>query len=114
MKTHILFVTTFFLAGSVLADQPVINNNNSNGSPTVVQQCPPANQNNIYDPRVPPAGVYKTDNGDGSSSTTYTTGEKKPYITDNNCNSTAATVQPYVYGGPGGGPGPGPRPGPRR
>jgi len=63
-----------------------INNNNSGGRQTAAP-CPPANQNNIYDPRVPPAGVYRN-----QQATPYTTGEKKPYITDNNCNNN----QPFV------------------
>lgn len=59
---------------------------------TAQSTCPPANQNNIYDPRVPPAGVYHSQSG-----TVYTTGEKKPYIVDNNCNSSSTpTVQPYI------------------
>ncbi len=82
----------------VYADQPPPMNypQNQNSAPPsyqpqVVQQCPPANQNNIYDPRVPPAGVYRS-----SDSTIYTTGEKKPYLTDNGCN-TNPQAQPYVY-----------------
>ncbi|RDI39954.1 hypothetical protein [Aquicella lusitana] len=103
MQTKILCELACFLGlivsySSAYADQINVNmNNNPNtGQPqqVVVPQCPPANQNNIYDPRVPPAGVYQSQN-----STTYTTGEKKPYITDNNCNSNTNT-QPYVFVNP--------------
>lgn len=90
----------------IVSADPVIINNNTNTAPPQQaapqdnsQQLPPcrANQNDIYDPRVPPAGVYSTRFQDGSSSTVYTTGEKKPYITDNNCgSSTSPIVQPYV------------------
>lgn len=67
------------------------------------QAPPPAvpvcngNQNNIYDSRVPPAGVYTTREADGSSNTTYTTGEKKPYYVDNNCNNAPTPpIQPII------------------
>lgn len=83
-----------FIWAPVYADQTTINNNTAPNNPQqiVVPQCPPANQNNIYDPRVPPAGVYQSQSG-----TTYTTGEKKPYIVDNNCNNSTAPAQPYVF-----------------
>ena len=90
-------ILCFYLATTqALADQVTVNNNNSspgyNQPAVAVPTCPPANQNNIYDPRIPPAGVYRS-----QSSTTYTTGEKKPYITDNNCNNSTAPAQPYVF-----------------
>ncbi|MHB1947027.1 MAG: hypothetical protein ACYCQI_02790 [Gammaproteobacteria bacterium] len=88
----------------IASADPVIINNNTNPAPQQQAQQQPqqapcrANQNDIYDPRVPPAGVYSTRFQDGSSSTVYTTGEKKPYITDNNCGSstTQPIVQPYI------------------
>lgn len=89
------------------ADPTIINNNNGSSQAPQTSPCPPANQNNIYDPRIPPAGVYESQNPDGSYSTTYTTGEKKPYIVDNNCNN-GSTTQPYVVA-----PVPGPMPGPK-
>lgn len=86
----------------------IINNNQTAPAPQQSQQqasqpgsgsggCN-ANQNDIYDPRVPPAGAYNTKNSDGSSEQLYTTGEKKPYITDNNCGSSSQQpiIQPYV------------------
>lgn len=91
----------YFSAAAVYADPVTVNNSNSQPQQqVVVPTCPPANQNNIYDPRVPPAGVYQSDSG-----TTYTTGEKKPYITDNGCNNSTNTAQPYVFV-PGSAPGP--------
>lgn len=106
MKTKMTFLAIVFMliqAPFAIADNIVINNNpappQSNEAPPPppppAQQgggCPPANQNNIYDPRVPPAGVYHTSNAD-----TYTTGEKKPYIVDNNCNNNSAQPTPQVY-----------------
>jgi hypothetical protein len=84
--THKIITVCFMLSFITLhayADQ---------GSP-----CPPANQNNIYDPRVPPAGVYSNRGPNGSYNTTYTTGEKAPYLTDNGCNNNSTTAQPYVF-----------------
>lgn len=105
-KTLNFSLILIFLSTASYAE--TINNNISTGSSQPVYTCPPANQNNIYDPRIPPAGVYHTQSG-----TVYTTGEKKPYITDNNCNSGGG-YQPYVYATPpGAGPAPGPTPGPR-
>jgi len=91
-----------------------INNNNSSPAtpPQPTQPQCGGNQNNVYDPRVPPAGSYVIHNNDGSSDQLYTTGEKKPYYVDNSgCNnSNVAPVQPYAFvGGGGRGPGPGPR-----
>lgn len=97
MKKAFLILSFLFTNLSMTAAQAdtIINNysttpDNSQKSQAASAPCPPANQNNIYDPRVPPAGVYRHKN-----STTYTTGEKKPYITDNNCK-TENTRQPYV------------------
>lgn len=56
-----------------------------------------ANQNDIYDSRVPPAGVYSTQQKNGSSNTEYTTGEKKPYIVDNNCSEMTTPIQPNIW-----------------
>ena len=81
------------------ADETIINNN-------VAPAAQPAqntannqnnNSNNNYDPRVPPAGTYHVDNGNGTSSDIYTTGQKQPFIVDSNTNSTVV-AQPYVYG----------------
>ena len=51
------------------------------------------------DPRVPPAGTYTTKNADGSTTTTYTTGDKKPYYVDNPCqqNTNNNNTNPQVY-----------------
>lgn len=93
-KQHVaqlILLTTCLYSLSTFAGTDTINVNNNNNNTSPQQSsgyaCPPANQNNIYDLRVPPAGVYQQYGTNGSSSTTYTTGEKKPYITDNNCNS---------------------------
>lgn len=97
-----------FFAGTVLAADPpvVINNNNQNSAnrpaqPT--QQCGGGNQNDVYDPRVPPAGAYDIKHADGSSEQLYTTGEKKPYYVDDYCNQTTSPyVQPNIWVGGGG------------
>jgi hypothetical protein len=49
------------------------------------------------DPRVPPAGAYKIEHGDGSSEEVYTTGEKKPYYVDNCNNQATPPIMPQVY-----------------
>jgi hypothetical protein len=55
------------------------------------------NQSNTYDSRIPPAGTYIIKQADGSTDTLYTTGEKKPYIVDNNSNAPIQPIiQPYV------------------
>lgn len=98
MKTKIAFLSLFFLIFLVhnsFSDTVIINNAPNSNQPT--QPKCNANQNDIYDPRVPPAGVYYTRNPDGSGTQTYTTGEKKPYITDNNCGGTSTPiVQPII------------------
>ncbi|MEO8400424.1 MAG: hypothetical protein ABI597_01340 [Gammaproteobacteria bacterium] len=102
MRSYVKFiclVTLFFMLPilSVRADPPIIvNNNNNNNTGAGGNSC---NNNVTTDPRVPPAGVYSTRNGNGTSNTIYTTGETKPYIVDNNCNSNAypSAVQPNVY-----------------
>jgi hypothetical protein len=100
MKLHYFIAySALFFATTTWADQNVVNN----AAPAqAAPQCGGGNQNNIYDPRIPPAGVYTKENGDGSSDTLYTTGEKKPYYVDSNCNQSAAAAQPIVYGGPSG------------
>lgn len=96
--------------------------NNYGTAPSEQGPPPPAqapcngNQNNIYDPRVPPAGAYVIQNGDGSSNQIYTTGEKKPYYVDNPCgqNNQNQAIYPQIYPqgpgpvGSGSGPGTGP------
>lgn len=95
---NLFIISASLFTINVFAD-PVIINNNTGQTPTnqvssaaPQYQCPPGNQNNIYDPRIPPAGVYRN-----KDSTTYTTGEKTPYYVDNGCNNnTAPVIQPYV------------------
>lgn len=90
---------------SAYADQTIINNNAQTPYP-VQPQC-----NNGYSTNTgTPPGTYQVQNGNGTTSTVYTTGDKQPYIVDNNCNQNQ-TIQPYVYVQPPM-PGPGPGPGP--
>lgn len=97
------------------AVQTVINNNISTPPAQPAQPSSTCNNGPSYDPRVPPAGAYIINTGNGSSQQLYTTGETKPYIVDNNCNSQQTPiVQPNVWQQqqpwpPGQGPGPGPR-----
>lgn len=99
--THLVVITTLLSASLAYSDPVIINNNVAPAQASAQSQspCPNANQNDIYDSRVPPAGAYKINHGDGSSEDLYTTGEKKPYITDNNCNANNQ-VQPYVWAQP--------------
>ncbi len=96
----------FFITSSALSDPTIINNNNTQ-SPS---QAPQSNCNppsNSYGTGLPP-GTYNRPHGDGSSDEIYTTGDKQPYIVDNNCNQNQG-IQPYVYVQPPFvGPGPGP------
>lgn len=57
-----------------------------------------SNQNVETDPRVPPAGSYVVNTGNGNANQVYTTGETKPYIVDNSCNNQVQqpVVQPYI------------------
>jgi hypothetical protein len=91
---------------------PVIINNNNAGQASSPSPC---NNNSYGTPSngLPP-GTYTTNNGNGTTSTIYTTGDKQPYIVDNNCNPSPI-IQPYVNVPPiGGGPNPGPRPRPNK
>lgn len=116
MKYKIAYLTVFFIVFQIpitFADPVIINNNMAapeqpraqTPQPPYPQQAVPgqaqgpcnANQNDIYDSRVPPAGAYYTKNPDGSGTQTFTTGEKKPYITDNGCGqSQQPIIQPYI------------------
>jgi len=84
--------------------------NNYSSQPQPAQTPAPANSNsgcnqganNNTDSGMP-AGVYTTPNGNGGTNTLYTTGDKKPFIVDSNCNNTSG-IQPYVeYNLPGSG-----------
>lgn len=89
--TACIFITT--ITTTVHADQaPIINNNVNNGSGGSAPCY------NGMSPGPAPSGIrpgtYVTRNADGSSNTQYTTGDKQPYIVDNNCNQQ--NIQPYV------------------
>lgn len=104
--TRIALITAAIL--SVMALQPAhagntVINNNYPAAPQMAPAAPPAAPgsscgqnaaNNSYDSGQQ-AGVYTTDNGNGGTNTVYTTGEKKPFIVDNNCGGTPP-IQPYV------------------
>lgn len=109
----------FFITSSAFSDPTTIINNNNQAAPSTPQSnCNPPS--NSYGTGLPP-GTYNRPHGDGSSDEIYTTGDKQPYIVDNNCNPNQG-IQPYVYVQPpfvGPGPGPagapiGPHPMPRR
>lgn len=116
----VLFTFSLLSMPSAYADQTIINNNYGGSAPnSAPAQSSCNNQTAVnqaqssYGTNTPP-GTYTVKRGDGSSETIYTTGDKKPYIIDNGCNSTP--IQPYIYAQPpfpGPGPGPGPKPGPR-
>lgn len=99
-----LCILSLFITCTCFADQIVINNNNQPANPTP-PPCnnQPANQLNGVEP-----GTYTTKNPNGGYNTVYTTGDKQPYIVDNNCDQQPI-IQPYVYtqppynGKPGGG-----------
>jgi hypothetical protein len=78
---------------SANADQAPIINNNVNGGSGGNTPC-----YNGMSPGPAPSGIrpgtYVNRNADGSSNTQYTTGDKQPYIVDNNCQQQ--NIQPYV------------------
>lgn len=100
----LLQLLPLIITGTCYADQVIINNNAqpANSNPPTCN-----NQSSNQSQGLPP-GTYKSQNPDGSYSTVYTTGDKQPYIVDNNCNQQPV-IQPYVYtqppyyGKPGGG-----------
>lgn len=106
----------FFLPVTQAMSDPVIinnNNNNNTGQAPAPSQSPCNNNSYGTSGNGLPPGTYTMNNGNGTTSTVYTTGDKQPYIVDNNCNQTPAIV-PYVnVPVVGGGSGPHPRPGPR-
>lgn len=117
--TLLLFAFSLLSTTSAHADQTVINNNYGGAPNTASPSQSPCNQTSAnqaissYGTNTPP-GTYTIKHGDGTSEQIYTTGDKKPYIVDNGCNSQ---IQPYVYVQPpfpGPGPKPGPKPGPLR
>jgi hypothetical protein len=125
-KSKIIYLTACLAsvcAFSAYSDPVIINNNmappqqNYNQPPN---NPPPHNGGGTgsphLDPRVPPAGVYKAQNGDGSSQTLYTTGETKPYDPSggSTTNSSPEIISPQVYTYGGDNNNNGPRPGPRR
>lgn len=96
IKARISGLMIFFASIALAHAENVVINNNSSAPSQPIQQCGGGNQNNIYDPRVPPAGSYVIKNSDGSSQDLYTTGEKKPYYVDSNCNQQQV-AQPNVW-----------------
>ena len=96
IKANITALVVFLATTTLVQADNVVVNNNTAPPAQPAQQCG-GNQNNIYDPRVPPAGSYVIKNSDGSSQDLYTTGEKKPYYVDSNCNQAQTTTQPNVW-----------------
>ena len=102
----LLLITNFTYAATRSQQPVIINNNNNYGTPqdssnanqaASTPSCGGGNQNNIYDPRVPPAGTYVQKNGKGNTTNVYTTGENKAYYVDSNCNNNSSpTIQPYI------------------
>lgn len=92
IRRVISILLPIIISGTCYADQVVINNNTQpadSNQPTCNNQ--PSNQPQGLRP-----GTYSQQNPDGTYSTVYTTGDKTPYIVDNNCNQQPV-IQPYVY-----------------
>lgn len=79
---------------SSLAEDNIIINNNTQPTQQSSNNCNPPQS----DPNAVKQGVYYGTNPTGGIDTTITTGEKQPYIVDNNCNNNNAVIQPFVYG----------------
>lgn len=97
-----LALSLTLIATPLFADQVTINNNMQ--QPSTAQNN---NNNNCGAPQANPGlrpGTYTRDNGNGSSDTIYTTGDKQPYMVDNNCNNnnnvSSAPITPYIFPGP--------------
>lgn len=73
------------------ASQPAQNQQQSNQN----QQSSNNNCNNNQQQQSMRPGTYTTQTPNGPD-TTYTTGDKQPYIVDNNCNNNNTPV-PFVY-----------------
>ncbi len=90
-----VFILSFIMySDGCLAEDNVIINNNTQPSQQSSNNCNPPQS----DPNAVKQGVYYGTNPTGGIDTTITTGEKQPYIVDNNCNNNNAVIQPFVYG----------------
>ena len=99
----ILFCTSVYAQpprmdnGNMGPNTPNQNNYAPNQPPT-----PPQPQANYNSNGLPP-GTYNVQNGNGSSSTIYTTGDKQPYIVSPpTTGMESPVIQPYVNYGPNG------------
>lgn len=113
-KTKLICMLTLLaLTQQANAEQSIVNNfSSAPAAPQQPQQAsnPCNNNNNSNSNNTLRPGAYTVNKGNGNSDNIYTTGDKQPYIVDNNCNQS--NVQPYVYvqppmpGPPGPGTGP--------
>ena len=96
-KLNILCVLTcaLLLQSNPASSETIINN--SNTAPQSASGCSSQSSNYVPDSRIPPAGVYSTQTGNGSSQTVYSTGEARPYAADTNCNNSSPTPQANVW-----------------
>lgn len=106
MKRHtssILIMVGLLYSAVVAAENPIIINNNVQQP----QQAPSNNSSNCNNQsnnnQGPPPGTYYQTNPHGGTDTVYSTGNKQPYVVDNNCNNNSV-IQPYVYAQPPGPP----------
>jgi hypothetical protein len=98
-----LLVTLLAIAPVTFADNPVIINNNypqqqSNQAEQGNHGNTPPCNNHQADNSGPPPGTYYQSNPHGGTDTVYSTGNKQPYIVDNNCNNVQnPIIEPNVY-----------------
>lgn len=78
--------------------EPVTINNYYSGANAPQQANQPANSNQSNTADIQRPGTYYSDNPHGGLDTTYTTGDKTPYMIDNSSNQQQ--IQPYVYVNP--------------
>lgn len=106
------------ISNSVFADNSVtINNNYAPPSEPSNNQSSQNNSNNSSNCNNPsnsgfdgaPQGTSYQSNPHGGTDTVYSTGNKQPYVVDNNCNNNQPPIIPQVYPNM---PGPGPYPDP--
>lgn len=103
--TSLSILLGMLATSGIFAAPPVIINNNipEQQANSLPPSPPPPPTNYVpIDPREPPSGAYSYQSGNGASEQVYTTGEKRPYLLENNSSTQAPVIQPYINT-PGGG-----------
>ena len=86
--------SVYLISTGTMAETNIINNYPSNAQQQV-NNCPPPPEST---PGQPKQGVTYQSNPRGGMDIVYSTGEKKPYYVDQNCNNNnyPAVIQPVI------------------